>query len=1082
MAEDTAQFEFAKQMAAIQREMLEISKKSVSATKDQTSAMQDLRSEMSSLFGDVNTGTGAIGTMFKALTAAFKSAAGGLTTAIGLVKSFASTLRSIPLKILGGMGSMLSFAGGKLKGLVQGVVDLAKSFGSKLWKGVTMVGAALKGLYDGAVTGFAFIGENAKALFEYLQPVVKSVYNIGAAIYSIPTRVLSGMIQLSNAQALAFKGVAEAYENFRGEFGAFNNVVGEALTGAMAGVREGMEGATGGALGMYSVFGDTTEAIKFFQDQFKTLGPLMDTFGPEIQEMGAEFVALTKSMGLSAEANKTLAMRAKAMGTTFKKQLETVASYAQEMKDAFGISAKSVSQDVAGMLADVRNFGNNSIKTLTATATRMRSLGLEAKTAGKIVDKFLNFEEAAKSASMLSQSFGVNLDALKLMQGAAKGGGETLDQLRNAMFAAGRDAAKMSTAELRLLAQTTGLSEEEARLAFAMENRGKSMEEIQKKAKQADPQERMAETMAKMADNIQRIVRVFEHTSFFDSFKTGFMEGVKNTGVFRDALSNLNKSLTHLYHAGREVGKAFVELFPGVKDMLATFRDAFDPKRYKVFADSIVNTFKNLFSGLNIALAMGTDPSEVMKTFFDNLQKSFGIVSYGPFIESFKKGFMKFLGALSMMIAGTIPLVKDKIIDGLKSLSGFLRDALKDSTEDASTPGFASELWYGFFNPILDALVQAVKDPALYAAIWDALSAVGEFAKESIVEALGGPGSYFGDWFNQFATSFGDMFGNIKDLLTSISAGKATEASLQKDLEKIGKNLGKSLWHGMGMTVTILTGAFAKWGVWLLGEGARWASELTGYFFTFVGDVLGEIPKIGGALEWIADGAAALFYGLSNTFEGLTEIWSGFVNSLTGDDWQPLWDSITIGFEKIFTVSIPGFFNPLLQTIRDKLDGFVGTGKIVSFLDDTMNSFTNMQASAEEELKRRAAEAKPPDSAESEIIENAKKTGQKAAESFAVGYEDAMMIAPSVVDSAVSSYAGASIFADTTALNEALGVPQEVEVPVTLNKKGDTLGADGKLDVQTEAIAMNVVFKVTMDAGAVARVVADTGIVVGTEG
>lgn len=573
--------------------------------------------------------------------------------------------------------------------------------------------AAFKGFFDGAKNGFNTIISLSSSLIGILGQVGKSAINIGIAIASIPFSIFSNLIKLSNEQAKAFRHVAEAFEAFRGQFGAFTNVVGQALYGAIDGAKDGMELISG--LGFYSVFQDTADAVKFFQEQFKGLGALIDTFGPEIEEMGDKFVILTKGMGLTGEMTKSLANLAKSMGNTLEDTLLEVAAHATQMEKAFGVSSKLISQDVASMLGDVSHFGNNSVETLTTIATRARSLGLEVKALGKIVDKFLNFEDAARNASMLSQAFGVNLDAMKLMQGAAKGGGETLDQLRNAMFAAGRDAARMSTAELRLLAQTSGLSEEEARLAFSMKNRGKSMEEIRNQAKKADPQERMAETLEMMAENIQRIIRIFEHESFFDTFISGFERGIKMSEPFMDMLRNLHQALDLVFFAGMQVGRFFIDFFPGVLDMIRAFNDMFDLNKYRTFKAELEDIFNSLF----LNLKGPGDPAEIMRSFWNRLQKAFGIVNFNESLRDFKDGFVTFLGGISSIIVGSIPFVKDKIIDGIHLIVGIITGTIPDSFKEAGgeAAGFGVQLWLDVFEPIWKALQKAWADPALQDAL-----------------------------------------------------------------------------------------------------------------------------------------------------------------------------------------------------------------------------------------------------------------------------------------------------------------------------------------------------------------------------
>ncbi|MHA2020160.1 MAG: hypothetical protein ACW96N_00455, partial [Candidatus Thorarchaeota archaeon] len=524
---------------------------------------------------------------------------------------------------------------------------------------------------------------------------------------------------------------AEAYEGFRKEFGALNNEISTSMKLALSGAEQmGQYG-----VGFYSIFTDQAQAIQFFGQAFSDLGPLVDTFASEIAEMGEEFVILTRGLGISGESLKMVGNLAKSTGKDMKDVLQEIGAQAVAMENAFGVSSKLIGKDLGAMVADVRNFGNNSIKSLGAAAMRVRSLGLEVKSLGKLVDKFLNFEDAAKSASMLSQSFGVNLDTLQLMNGAAKGGAETLDSLRNAMFSAGRDASKMSTAELRLLAQTTGLSEEEARLAFSMENRGKSMEDIKKAAAKADPQERMADTMERLADNIERVIRVFEFDSFFGAFFTGFSKGVSLSKPFVKMLSDLHEALMIVHWAGFTVGKMFMEVFPGIQQMITAFNGVFNPEVFTKFREELEGAFDFLFK----ALKEGGDPVQIMTEFWGKMKSAFDIVSlFGDDTKkAFKQGFMDFLGGLRDIVIGTIPMIVKSITGAINTLISIITTgeagipgAFKNASGEVT--GFAGQLWSDIFMPLWKALKDAWNDPNFVKARQDLVSTIWSKIKSSL--------------------------------------------------------------------------------------------------------------------------------------------------------------------------------------------------------------------------------------------------------------------------------------------------------------------------------------------------------------
>jgi hypothetical protein len=261
-------------------------------------------------------------------------------------------------------------------------------------------------------------------------------------------------------------------------------------------------------------------------------------------------------MGVGAENMKAMMARATVFGTSLTTQLGDVANYALQLGKDFGISSKVISREVSTMIKDVRNFGSLTQKEMTVAAVYTKKLGLEMKDLTGLVDKFDNFDKAAESSAQLSQAFGATVDAFKLMneQDPAK----RLDELRKSMTATGKSTENMTRQELHLLAQTSGLSDEAAKLAFSTKNQGLSYDQVQKQANKAETaQMRQADALNKLADNIERVVRSGGqmHGSFFKMFFAGMEQGVKWSNSYRTAMMNVRSALMQTFMAGRQVGK-----------------------------------------------------------------------------------------------------------------------------------------------------------------------------------------------------------------------------------------------------------------------------------------------------------------------------------------------------------------------------------------------------------------------------------------------------------------------------------------------------------------------------------------------
>ena len=140
----------------------------------------------------------------------------------------------------------------------------------------------IKGIGDAFTKTFDIAINLASTVWGLFQQVATSAVAIGVAILSIPLRIFSNLIKLSNEMAAAFKHIAEAFEAFRGKFGDLNNEIGTSMNSALDGAMEmGQHG-----IGFYSIFTDAAGAIGFFGEMFGALGPLVDTFAGEIASMG----------------------------------------------------------------------------------------------------------------------------------------------------------------------------------------------------------------------------------------------------------------------------------------------------------------------------------------------------------------------------------------------------------------------------------------------------------------------------------------------------------------------------------------------------------------------------------------------------------------------------------------------------------------------------------------------------------------------------------------------------------------------------------------------------------------------------
>ena len=208
-----------------------------------------------------------------------------------------------------------------------------------------------------------------------------------------------------------------------------------------------------------------------------------------------------------------------------------------------------------------------------------------------VIGKFDNFEDAATSASKLAQSFGLNVDALQLMN--EQDPSKRVDTIRKAFFAAGNSVENMTRQQRTLLAQTSGVSEEALNQVFSLKNQGIAYDSIFKSAEDAGKKQMtQAEVMEQLGDNINRVVRYIEKgKSFFESFLRGFTYGLSMSKSFMKIMSNITSSMNAIWYAGEKIGLAMGNAEGPARTLFETIAGIFDPEKYKAFADKIVGIF-----------------------------------------------------------------------------------------------------------------------------------------------------------------------------------------------------------------------------------------------------------------------------------------------------------------------------------------------------------------------------------------------------------------------------------------------------------------------------------------------------------
>lgn len=580
---------------------------------------------------------------------------------------------------------------------------------AQTYKTLTGFGGAA-GVFDGLASGMMFSVRSAKMLGTFMKSLLKSVFAVSAGIIAMPFRMLGGLINDAGSGGGSSE-LLQNLEKIREEFGDLRSTAG----GAIVQIARNMKGQLANTgLSTWRTFGNLAERLAEIQKYAHAMGSAFEQVAGQMVQASEAIGAYIKGLGFTEEAQKGLAQMSYALGRDMVDISREIASSSVQMGDQFGISSKLISRDVGDMIADFKVFGNLAPQTLVNISVFARKLGVELKGLLGIVDRFDNFEDAAKGAAQLGQAFGIQVDALAMMK--AQDPAERIEMLRKGFFAAGRSIENMTRQERALLAQQTGLEDSALRMVFAQKNQSVSYADVQKKGAAAQKsQMTQAESLKAIADQIQRLVKGGGgmQGGFFERFMQGFDTGIKRTREYRKLMINLRKALKGTFRAGREVGRAFMHMFPGMKQVFGSLANFFEPRRFRTLLGGIVNAFKDFFkdlSGGGGRLSFKKLINKIKETFLNYFNRN--STDGRNLLEGIKKFFM----AMSQIFAGGLQMAMEGLTTGIRFIIDLLSGKQSLSGLAAGgqgAMGFVMQL----FQPVIAAMSEAW--PALRDAAWE---------------------------------------------------------------------------------------------------------------------------------------------------------------------------------------------------------------------------------------------------------------------------------------------------------------------------------------------------------------------------
>jgi hypothetical protein len=589
-----------------------------------------------------------------------------------------------------------------------GKSDEAADKQSKLGKQVTvaaMAMAGLKGFAGGLSQGFSVltngIGGLASGMFNLAEGAVGAVMGAWEGLIGMAYKVRAG------SQALR-----QSFEDVRGVFGDIASNEGKAVIDTFGDLKGSFQEVSG--LGISQVFGHgpdgLAKAMAAVSEIAADMGNKLNMLSSQLADNAAALMIMNKGLGLTGSAMANLTLMAQAGGDDMQTALEETAQMTMYLSKQYGISGKAIGKNLNELTKDMSTFGGMSRAELTATAAYAEKLGVSIGTIGAQFDKFGDFEGAAMGAAKLGEAFGMNVDAMELMDKA--GTAEGIDLLRESFAETGKSLEDMSTAERKYFEDLSGLKGDELFAAFDPANADLSFDEMKADAEAAteamSPEDAMAAAAKSISKSVENMTK--ESTGFLDSFFGGFAAGLGETQAFKDIMASITTAMEAVFQIGRELAKAIFG-----KDGIFGKEAGAAADGFQDLMDGIVQVFRD-FSRLFKEFLNGGDAS----TFVDGMTASIGKLfegggAIGGLGDMLKNGLMKAFELIGELVPALIEKLADMLISAADGISGA-------GGPPSALGGAFMDMMDKIWGPLTEKLLPALGQ--FFSSLWDKVSPI----------------------------------------------------------------------------------------------------------------------------------------------------------------------------------------------------------------------------------------------------------------------------------------------------------------------------------------------------------------------
>ena len=527
---------------------------------------------------------------------------------------------------------------------------------------------------DGTFKNMKMLLGFGNSLFKVFKDLAGVVLRTAKFIISLPLKTLETMLDIAHSIREEFLAISQSFEDTQ------ENISGASRQGmGLADLTSEVRGLGGAFLNVGSeaarTFGYALQGqqamISKTAEKLNGLGTLANLYGTSYTKNAILVERAMQSLGMSVEDNAILVRQSMSEGIHPFHALTRSINASQEASAKFGIDQKQVAKGMNELRKNIIEFSHISEPELAGVVAQAAQLGIEAKELNAVFSKFTTFDQAAESAALLSQTFGMAVDAMDIIR--AEDPMEIINQFREGMQQTGRDFRDLNRHEKALLSQYTGLSGEALQTAMSFEGIGLSYEELQKKMEENSPQAQLKDAVKEMSASIKEFMNVGKKlTSPFQAITEGMKDAlVKNTS-FQRSMMRLSSSMQRLYSGvlSKFVSEGLLETLDNIIDAFANLIDDEAIKGLVKLAQEFGNFLTVILNADSTAPQITRSFNTLADTFFNN-----------PFVSRLSELGQIMIGNIASGFIKALPAILGGFVDLLKMFNGTLQSTDLNNSE-----------------------------------------------------------------------------------------------------------------------------------------------------------------------------------------------------------------------------------------------------------------------------------------------------------------------------------------------------------------------------------------------------------------